>query len=876
MSWHGTPRLYDRSRAARRRREMVGLSIVFALLPAPSAAAGWDQVDLNEVAFTPSSVFAADLDGDGDPDTLTASETSGKVMWLENLGGGRRGGLRSIDADVPGAVWAVAADLDQDGDPDVLVAANEGGAIAWYENVSAVFGSGRTIDSGASGARCVIAADLDGDADLDVVSAAYDSATIAWYENLGGAFGPRKTLSAEAQGATSVFAADLDGDGDEDVVALFEEQIVWFQNLGAGLFAAAATITEDAFGAANVFAADLDGDGDSDVVAGGPPLDWYVSSIVWFESRPEGFEQRWVGSAEAEHHAWVYAAELDGDAGPDIVATFDSDGTTSWYGNQMRGGAPPKLGFDGETRLDGYGPGNGPTVVTDLDVDGWNDILTVDSRGDNIAWYRNEPASEDGFDPARMLLDHTTGIVRVVVSDTDGDGDGDVVVASDDGKVALFENTADGFSDQRSVASLWLPGDLDVADLDGDGDPDLVASSMAGWGESRLLWYENLGGRFGKGTWIADGEHGSVRCADMDQDGDIDIVTSKMAWFENLGGTFREAWSHHGAGPVKAVQPADLDGDGDDDLLASVHDGAQVVWFENHDGALTMVGAIAAGSFEDALHTADFDGDGDVDLLLMDSAKSELSWYQNDGGSFTGWSIAPDTDPGAHAADLDGDGDIDVSAATGGSLSWYENLGGAFVKRGAISEHNAGPHAAADLDGDGLADVVGGNDHLAWYRNPLDGDGDGYSVAAGDCDDLDPNAYPGAAEVVDGIDQDCDGVPDNGTEAYDDDGDGFSELDGDCDDADPGVSPVALEVEGNGVDDDCDGLVDEHDPDSPSDADSSSDAPTRPASARRPSGCGCAQSQSGPIPWFLLLLCAGAVRSGRHGTRRRHAKTATS
>jgi hypothetical protein len=67
---------------------------------------------------------------------------------------------------------------------------------------------------------------------------------------------------------------------------------------------------------------------------------------------------------------------------------------------------------------------------------------------------------------------------------------------------------------------------------------------------------------------------------------------------------------------------------------------------------------------------------------------------------------------------------------------------------------------------------------------------------------------PGAAEVADGVDQDCDGTVDEGTERYDDDADGFSEIGGDCDDGSAPVFPGAEEL-ANGVDDDCDGLIDE-------------------------------------------------------------------
>ena len=87
-----------------------------------------------------------------------------------------------------------------------------------------------------------------------------------------------------------------------------------------------------------------------------------------------------------------------------------------------------------------------------------------------------------------------------------------------------------------------------------------------------------------------------------------------------------------------------------------------------------------------------------------------------------------------------------------------------------------------------------------------DDDVDGYPPAGGDCDDDDPSIHPGAPEVADGVDQDCDGLVDEGTEAFDDDGDGATELEGDCDDGDPNHHPGADELcEGDVVDLDCDG-----------------------------------------------------------------------
>ncbi len=86
----------------------------------------------------------------------------------------------------------------------------------------------------------------------------------------------------------------------------------------------------------------------------------------------------------------------------------------------------------------------------------------------------------------------------------------------------------------------------------------------------------------------------------------------------------------------------------------------------------------------------------------------------------------------------------------------------------------------------------------------FDADGDGYTTCAGDCDDADPSAYPGAREVCDTVDNDCDGLVDE-----DGDRDGFDVCAGDCDDDDPRVCPdIALCPEiCDGKDNDCDGVL---------------------------------------------------------------------
>ena len=134
----------------------------------------------------------------------------------------------------------------------------------------------------------------------------------------------------------------------------------------------------------------------------------------------------------------------------------------------------------------------------------------------------------------------------------------------------------------------------------------------------------------------------------------------------------------------------------------------------------------------------------------------------------------------------------------------------------------------------------GGGGGPATYYEDADGDGygnpdvfvtdappDGYVTTGGDCDDTDPDIHPGAEETCgDGVDQNCSGPADENCIYYKDaDGDGYGNPynyvmsleppagyitdNNDCDDTDASVNPGVDEVLDDGIDNDCDGLVDE-------------------------------------------------------------------
>ncbi|MEZ5022616.1 MAG: VCBS repeat-containing protein [Chitinophagales bacterium] len=83
-----------------------------------------------------SSVFVSDLNND-EVDVLSASFGDDKIVWYKNEGDGNFASEQniSINAEADGAVSVYAADLDGDGDMDVLSASSFVNKIAWYENL---------------------------------------------------------------------------------------------------------------------------------------------------------------------------------------------------------------------------------------------------------------------------------------------------------------------------------------------------------------------------------------------------------------------------------------------------------------------------------------------------------------------------------------------------------------------------------------------------------------------------------------------------------------------------------------------------------------------------------------------------------------------
>jgi hypothetical protein len=451
----------------------------------------------------------------------------------------------------------------------------------------------------------------------------------------------------------------------------------------------------------------------------------------------------------------------------DPVTTDGGGGTgdaTTQAGSESESGAG---GSETETSTDeGDGDGDGDATKFDMapipDLDDTPPVEQCKVIDDmNAIGDCDETAPPDAFEPD-IQWDwwgpdgKTQSLVPPLVANlTDDNQDGeidlcdtpDIVVVAVDFPFEAHIYVLDGATGQLHfqiapfVAFTITPA---IGDIDGDGLPEIVAANGPGFGgPARFMAFEHDGTH----KWTAGenwdhGQGGSIALADLDNDGDVEILGDRIV-LDHLGNTVFVAPEQVGLNVLNtAVTAADLDGDGDLEVVlgqsAYHHDGS-VYYFENqvtpgfpqvanldddpepeilvtnnlgvtllqHDGAIAYVDEHPDGTWP-ALRPAaihDFDGDGEAEYAL--SSAAVYSVYEPTPSVI--WSAIIDDSSGwsgGTAFDFDGDGLAEAMYADQQQLFVFDDAGLPLLTAARSARTLTEYPVVADVDNDGSAEIL--------------------------------------------------------------------------------------------------------------------------------------------------------------------------
>ena len=505
------------------------------------------------IAAGPMVEGAGDVDGDGFDDLSVAQHEGSSALLLR----GSEAGLTTIDevefdAALGGAVWD---DLDGDGLFDVAASLVFEQAIAVrYQSAGTPTLAGLVFEPATAynvgwAPHDLTVRDLPDPIDglPDLVCANAGDVSILFNQ------GDRRFLAArghevggEPRGVT---VRDLDQDGNPDAIVLdqYQKQAVILRGLGDGTFATAAevpldpTLTETP---GHAVVADFDGDGLEDVLVSvfdadevrllrNPGASLAFGTPSLTDATPTGSEPLGMG-----------AADFDGDGLLDVLVANSADNTVRLLKGDGAGGFTPLLPFllGAETRA---------VLAGDLDGDGLADAAVTLAESDGTD-PRLAILKGDGAGGLENVASFPLGAVSSTIQsgDLDLDGDLDLVFGQStvftDEVTILLNQGALVFTSQ-TLAVGDDPGSLTIADVDDDGDADLVVP--VGSGELRLALGDGTGA-FPEVVPLPDSPFSlpvpygirSSAFSDLDGDGLADLLMvspdSRLLWVgRNLGST---------------------------------------------------------------------------------------------------------------------------------------------------------------------------------------------------------------------------------------------------------------------------------------------------------------------------------------------------
>ncbi len=836
---------------------------------------------------------AGDLNADGYDDVLVGAYAGLAYVFYGSASGVNTTGEIVVTGDYTDGFLDTldgAGDVNADGYDDVVVGFPGRGTGAEVQ----VFAGGATglgstpmvtltdasVDSFGDGVWG--AGDLDGDGIDDILVRAADCIGNADCVSLypGSASGPSSAAFTLETGGTdddgfgqAVGAADFNNDGYMDL-AISDDQggVFVYRGYGAGVFLNILLHGDDAdaFGDALVAGGDFDADGDADLVVGAVAFAGEAGRAYVYDDIL-GTQTPYTITGESESLGWSVsgAGDVNGDGFEDVLV-----GSPGWSANTgkayLYAGSASGLATSATSTLTGVGEetyfGAAVAGAGDVNGDGFADVVVGAYTGsDDLGHAYLFVGSATGLsEPAWDDLDGAFPFAYAVAGggDINGDGYDDVLIgAGGNGYGAVPQ----GLVYLGGATALTLDGTYDI------GADSQATVAVAGAADINADGYADAA--FGAGGLVA----GDVPGTAVVYFGSSSGLTGPTALVNTEG---RDAFG-------AALSAGDLNGDGYGDVIVGAP-GDDVVYV--HAGSPSGVDAMATGSVSgsslSARSAGDLNNDGYDDVIVGGDGEAYLY-----AGSATGLETTPvttltgDADFGASVAgagDVNGDGYDDVVIGApeandhGGQALLYlgyatdadaDLVDVAFDCDDADASIGAPSTRYADADGDGFGDPASPssvcpsdpgyvddatdcddtnatiNANTLWYA---DSDGDSFGdgtvtvtsceVPAGyvsdttDCDDTLATVNPGADELCDEIDNNCDGLADDATAAdpttwhVDADGDGYGDAafpltqcdrpegyvsgDTDCDDTNPDAYPGATEM-CDFVDNNCDGLVDD-------------------------------------------------------------------
>ena len=675
----------------------------------------------------PKVLATGDLNGDGLADVVSGNLDGSISVLLGRLDGRLSDQILAPATNLltSNSIRAVVvADFNNDGKMDVVV-----GDIA-RQGLVLLLGHGdgsleqfRRTDVGP--VRALAAADLNRDGNMDLVVACgppdCDQCVVDNLANptnrflcvlLGNGDGtfqaPRYLLSPGAAACFyQVEAADLNQDGHLDVLALdlslrpkkvVQKRILIFTNDGLANFT----------------------------------TDQPQVTLIPAGAGTRAFSLGYLDETVTNHASLPPGATLD-----IVVANRDSSSLDIFYN---RGG----LRFDPPTTLHAGDSPRG-VAVGDLDGDGLAELVVVNRNANTISVLRGLGGGR--FDLPTVELPTGASPREIVLADFNGDGLLDVAVnnrLSEDISLFLGTRGTAGFlmSDAFYPAGV-TPVSVVAVDFNGDGLPDLATANLRSH-DVRVRLNQG-GGVFGPETiYPVSFGPAFLAAGDVNGDGHMDLVVSCLGSTVTTGSNYAPALvtllgRGHGTfdppvtSPLGAhyVRPfvlrlGDLSGDGKLDVALGGVDGSLLVFRGKGDG--TFEPGIPTGLLVDGrplgLALGDFDHNGKLDI-----ATSRGIVFLNDGQFFSGagftngvWSGRTNLfDSGAQAwaveaVDLDDDGNLDLIVALTFQnpdpiAIFFGNGDGSFLAPKIYEGPDVGAVAlwGADMDGDGIKDVVIGN-----------------------------------------------------------------------------------------------------------------------------------------------------------------------